>query len=519
MNIKKGTRIKNRYEILYEIGKGGFGTTYKAVDNLVNRLVAIKISDNDLSHEAKILKYLNNVPHISHLYDYFTIEGKHFLVMRLITGKSLSAIQKENGGTIDLALLKQILPSALITLDQMHSYGIIHRDISPGNFILDDDNTLHLIDFGTASVTKQSPLENIKNHLIFNHRGLDAPENKNAEAQGPWTDIYSLCASIVYLMTNSGVPNYTDRLNYDSVPSLLLKSPLTTKMQNAVIKGLAIDINKRYQTIHDFNNDFFGKEVPSTIQGSYSVHYHARTDIGMRPVNQDNFMVDTLFAYAGEDCEIKGYIDCNVDEFHIVALADGVASSNHGELASKAAIQAVSHFIDSYKYSDALPQNLLEEFLNQLNEKIIILGKKLGKTASTISIFAWKNNEFYVANIGDSPIYQLSKNKLICLSTAHTIANEKIKEGKMITPKDLHSITHYLGKENIAGSEMASYKTGTINKGDIFLICSDGVSSMTTETEKVKFMKRDGDKAIKSIFKCTHKHPSMDNCSAIILKF
>lgn len=517
MDLKKGTRLKNRYEILDVIGSGGFGTTYKAIDHLINRFVAIKVSESDLSHEAKILRAINNVPHICHIYDYFIHKNLHCIVMRLVQGKSLSSYQKEHGGTISPANLKTLLPSVLITLDQMHSYGIIHRDISPGNFIVTNDDTLYLIDFGTATALKQSFLFS---QVIFNHKGLDAPEKGNLSAQGPWTDIYSLCATIVYLLTGEGIPLAKDRSVYDNVPSLLVKTGLPSNMQGALRRGLSVETNMRYQSIHDFSRDFFEREDASENNADYyQVHYHAKTEIGSRPINQDNFMIDSLFAYAGEDCEIKGYVDCLRDELHVVALADGVASANHGELASKAAIQAVSHFIDAFKYSDELPLNLLEEFLNQLNEKIISLSKKLGKSASTLTIFLWKNNDYVVANIGDSPLYALSNKKLTKLTTSHTLANEKIKNGETITARDVHSLTAYLGKEGIAGSQLASFKTGTIKKGDIFLLCSDGVSGMLTDEEKARFMKKDGDKAIASIYKCAHKHLNMDNCSAIILKF
>lgn len=517
MEIKPGIKLKNRYEIICILGQGGFGCTYKAIDHLVNRFVAIKASENSLSHEAKILKALHNVPHISHLYDSFSEDGMHFIVMRLVKGKSLTEYQKENGGTIPIDLLKKLLPSALITLDQMHDRGIIHRDICPGNFIINEDNTLYLIDFGTATAIKESALKNLFN---FNHKGLDAPEHLNATAQGAWTDVFSLCATIVYLLTGEGIPLPTDRVTYDPVPGMLLKCSLSTKMQNALIKGLSLDSSRRYQSVHAFAYDFYGRDLQSSnLEETYSVHYHARTDIGTRPVNQDNFMIDKLFAYAGEDCEIKGYIDCAADELHMVALADGVASSNHGELASKATIQAVSHFIDYYQYSEALPQNLLEDFLDQTNEKIIFLSTKLGKTASTLSILMWKNNAFFVCNIGDSPIFRLRKGKLTCLTTAHTLANTKIAKGEPVCAKDLHTLTSYLGKENIAGSQMATLHTGNIEKGDIFLICSDGISEVLTDDEKKKYMKKDGDKAMRAIFNRIQKHPNADNCTAIILKY
>lgn len=517
MELARGARLKNRYEIVEVLGKGGFGTTYKAIDHLVNRFVAIKCSENSLSHEAKILKALNNVPNISHIYDYFVFEKNHYLVMKLIQGKSLSAFRAENGGTININVLKQLLPSALITLDQMHDRGIIHRDISPGNFLVNQDNQLVLIDFGSATSVRESYL---KSNIIFNHKGLEAPENNNLSELGTWTDIYSLCVMIVFLLTGEGIPAPLDRQQYDPVPGMLTRLSLSSKMQNALIHGLSLDRNKRYQSIQLFADEFYGRKEKREEKSTFcSVHYHAKTDIGKRPVNQDNFMVDTLFAYAGEDCEIKGYIDCEAEELHMAAVADGVASSKHGELASKAAIQAVSHLLDYYRKEEGIHETLLEEWMNQINEKIIFLGEKVGKTATTLSVLLWRNDQYWAVNIGDSPIYLLRDGHLEQLSKEHTAAKEKIALGQPVASHDFHTLTRYLGKTNTAGGEMACIKSGQLQAGDIFLICSDGISGCTTLEERKKYMKRDGDRAIKDFYKKAYKHEFMDNCTAIILKF
>lgn len=516
MEYKRGTRLAGRYEIIELIGSGGFGSTYKAIDHLLSRYVAIKCSDKSLSHEAKILKAINDVPHISHIYDYFVYDNRHFVVMRLITGMSLAEFRRLNGGTISVAMIKQLLPSAIITLDQMHERGIIHRDISPGNFIISEDNIMYLIDFGAATSTKELRL---KNHGIFRHAGLESPEQLRDDLQGPWSDVFSLCVTIVFLLTGEGIPSVEDRVKFDPVPGILTRLSLTAKMQNALINGLSPDASKRYQTVKAFAADFFGKSSADTLADKYSVHYHAKTFIGERAVNQDNFMVDTMYAYAGEDCEIKGYIDCNKDEYHVVAIADGVASSHHAELASKAAIQAVSHFIDYNINSDKLAENLIEEFLLQANEKINILSEKIGSTATTLTMFLWKNNEYCIANVGDSPIYRLSKGRLEILSKEHTLAREKIEAGGEPNPRDFHTLTRYLGKKNHAGSDMAHITTGIIESGDIFLLCSDGVAKVIPDNILKRYMKIDGDKSMRKIYTRVSKHSNSDNCTAVILKF
>lgn len=515
--MKKGTLLKNRYQILEEKGHGGFGTVYSAIDQLLGRFVAIKSSSNSLAKEAKLLKELKNVPRISHIYDYFHENGNDYIVMRLLDGKSLAQYYREKGTTLTISEVRPLLTSLCVTLSQMHKCGIIHRDISPGNILITEDNVPYLIDYGTAtSITNH----NLRNILDFSHKGLDAPERKNENQLGPGTDIYSLCATIVFLLSGEGIPDYADRIKYDPLPALLPRLSINSRQQNALLKGLNIDIAKRYNDATTFLQDF---ENNDTIYGESDVKYHinyfAKTDIGKRKINQDNFMIDSFFSYASEDCEISGTFPSSSSHLHIAAIADGVSSSCYGELASKAAIQAISHFIDSYRYSEALPERLLENLLDQLNEKIITLGNKIGHTSSTVTILTWINNHYYIANIGDSPIYLFRNGRLTQLSTPHTKANEMTDNPSEITPSDYHTLTRFLGKKHSAGSQMASYVEGTLNEGDTFFICSDGVTNVSNNEIIRKALKKGGSKALATLWKYAKKSPKQDNCTAIILNF
>ena len=515
--LKKGTRLKGRYEILSPLGQGGFGCVYKALDTLLNCYVAIKVSDKSLSPEAEILKALKDVPYISHMYEHFKLEGKSFIVMRLVSGESLASYHRSLGHALNVSLINEWLPYICMSLYQMHKAGIIHRDLSPGNLMLTPEGALYLIDFGTATSLKN---ESLKNLIIFSHAGLDAPERADHENLGPGTDIYSLCATIVYLLSEEGIPACEDRLKYDPLPSILSRLSLNNRQQNALLKGLHVDINRRYDDVTLFLRDFTGLDMSSPdARINYNIYYTARTDIGRRPVNQDNFMLDGYFSYAGEDCCLKGDFPSDSSHLHIVALADGVAGSSYGDFASKAAIQAVSHFLDAHKYDPALPSRLLEDLFDQINEKILALSKKIGATATTLSVLMWKDGSYYLANVGDSPIYMQRDNKLCRLTHIHTVSEEKKKTGAAISPRDLHTLTRFLGKNNSSGSQMAYFTQGQLREGDKFLICSDGISQALTEENMNSYMKKEGSKALSLLWKKANKNPSMDNCTAIILEF
>lgn len=515
--LKKNDKLKNRYQIISTIGHGGFGTVYKAMDSLVGRYVAIKASKNSLSKEAKILKELKNVPHISHMYEYFKDGNQEYIVMRHITGITLSEYYKNHNMKLSIKELRPMLISICMTLSQMHKHGIIHRDISPGNIMITDDNDVYLIDFGTATSIVDKSLRNV---FSFSHKGLDAPERINEDLLGPGTDIYSLCATVIYLISGEGMPLYSERLKYDIMPSLLLKLPINAKQQNALLKGISIDISKRYKDAMVFLRDFEGdNDILNSSDTKYIVEYVARTDTGKRTINQDNFMIDSYFSYSLDDCQIDGHFPSSASHIHIVALADGVSSSCYGELASRAAMQAVSHFIDNFKYDETLPERLLEDLLDQINEKIITLGNKIGKTASTISVLMWKNNRFYAANIGDSPIYLFSNKRLKRLSTPHTKANEIMQNHSSISAEDYHTLTKYLGKKGIAGSQMASFSYGNIEEGDTFLLCSDGIANISNEEILKRSIKKNGSKALDNLWKYANKSREQDNCTALILKF
>lgn len=544
--LRKGVKLNDRYIIEEVIGAGGFGITYAAFDLLLNSMIAIKEffvdgymkrseknhkevlfpsgsaemervdkSRNNFLREIEIMKALQNVPYISRIRDTFYENGTHYIAMSLLKGKSLEEYMKANGGHIKAANLLQPMEHVLSALYEMHSLGFIHRDISPGNLFLTDGGDLYLIDFGTATcMDTDSPLHSKD---FFEHKGFQAPEYKDIDMQGPWTDIYSLCATVVYLLTGEGVPAPEERLVYDDVPRLILKRGLSNRQQNALIKGLRVDVSARWNDAQDLRVELCGELALDNC--AKEVRYSAATNIGSRKMNQDNLIVDGQFYFEGTDFTKSGIITTSSDEIHLVAVCDGVGGAGSGELASRAAVQALNHFLKQYRSSEILPERLIPELLDQMNEKIVSLCKKIGKTGTTLSFLLWKGNQYYVVNVGDSPLFLLRKRKLQQISVAQTLAASKEMAGIEIGLSDRHTLVNYLGRSAISGSQMMAYSHGYLEKGDTFLLCSDGISNKIDKDRLKRLLGKNEKAAIQSMFRIIERSTNNDNCTAIVVKF
>lgn len=202
-------------------------------------------------HETDILKAVKDIPYVARLKDQFEENGTKYIVLSLIQGEALSGYQKKRGGKLPAAEVLALLQYTFDTLAGLHGLGIIHRDISPGNLMLSEDNVLYLIDFGSASSFRGT--KELQSKQVFQHKGLEAPEHSWPDRQGPWTDIFSLCATMVYLITGEGIAEAKDRQYYDHLPQLLMHSALSSRQQNALMKGLNPDIGPCLRPLREVN--------------------------------------------------------------------------------------------------------------------------------------------------------------------------------------------------------------------------------------------------------------------------
>ncbi len=204
--------LRQRYRLLRQIGSGGMGAVYKAEDSqLGNRVVAIKeMSPRGLSpeetqeategfrREALLLARLSH-PNLPRIHEQFEEDGRWYLVMDFIEGRTLEDYLEDRGGSLPVKEALQLGLQLSNVLGYLHTRQppIIFRDLKPGNVMMTDDN-IYLIDFGIARLFKPGQQ---KDTMAFGSPGYAAPEQYGKAQTTPRSDVFSLGALLHHLLT------------------------------------------------------------------------------------------------------------------------------------------------------------------------------------------------------------------------------------------------------------------------------------------------------------------------------
>jgi formylglycine-generating enzyme required for sulfatase activity len=256
--------LKDRYRALTLLGQGGFGKTFKAVDEDQPRkpLCVIKqfaFSNNHpetrqialklFYEEAQHLETLGKHDQIPELLAYFDVEGQPYLVQQFIDGQDLEQ-ELATAGTFNQTKIRELLESLLPVLDFLHhqSPPVIHRDIKPANIIRRrSDGGLVLVDFGAAKQATQTMLA--KTGTAIGSAEFAAPEQARRKPVFA-SDIYSLGVTCIYLLTQVSPFDLFD-MNQDAWVwrDYLVNNPVDEKLGKALDKMIANSLSQRYQSV------------------------------------------------------------------------------------------------------------------------------------------------------------------------------------------------------------------------------------------------------------------------------
>lgn len=284
--LRKGTRLIGRYTIECVLGQGGFGITYLGMDELHKKKVAIKeffpqgIVTRNIEYEdtvtvtlvgekenydkgkerflkeAQTMAMFSKDKGIVKALDFFEINNTAYIVMEYLEGVTLKQYLRENK-RIDAEDLVELLVPLIEALDEIHSQGLIHRDISPDNIMVLPDGRIKLMDFGAARDYTEFGEKSLS---IVLKPGYAPPEQYQTHGvQGPWTDIYALCATMYKCITGENPPDAIDRLVDDHLKKIsAFGIPVLPQIEEAIIKGMSVAANDRYQNVGDFCEDLYG---------------------------------------------------------------------------------------------------------------------------------------------------------------------------------------------------------------------------------------------------------------------
>ena len=299
--LPPGTILAGKYFLGKVIGEGGFGITYLAWEMNLEVPVAVKeyfpsglatrdtqltggksktvsVMAGDQGHyyqsglrsfeqEARNLAKFQNLPGVVSVKDLFFENQTAYLAMEYIPGITMKQYLHSKGNRLDERTVLRLMRPVLESLDKVHRSGIIHRDISPDNILITADQKVTLIDFGAARMASGNDGKSMT--ILLKHGYAPVEQYQSKGRQGPWTDVYAICATM-YRMISGKVPEEAvDRIENDRVKPLTMLAreenfQVSRRVSDVIQKGLSVSASHRYQNVRSLIQELY--EEPQTVQ-------------------------------------------------------------------------------------------------------------------------------------------------------------------------------------------------------------------------------------------------------------
>ncbi len=282
LQLPPRTVLDGRYLLGRALGQGGFGITYIAWDLDLDCKVAVKeyfprdvctraredwtvqpfSQRNATVYESGLTKFLEegralarfrDHPGVVSVLAFLRSHGTGYIVMGYIEGLTFQQYLENHNGKVAFQVAFQTLIPVMDTLRELHSFGLLHRDISPDNIYITHDQRVKLLDFGAA---RYSLGEQSRSLDVILKPGYAPEEQYRSQGrQGPWTDVYALGATMYRAITGRPPSPALDRLAHDDLaaPSSLAIN-ISPVSEAALLKALALRREDRFQTVSEFQD-------------------------------------------------------------------------------------------------------------------------------------------------------------------------------------------------------------------------------------------------------------------------
>lgn len=257
--------LSGRYEIGERLGSGGMSNVYRATDRILERTVAVKVLAEHLSDDERFVERFRREalavaklihPNIVQVYDTGVDDGRHFIVMEFVEGRSGAQLLRSYG-PLDCETAAEAGIQACAGLDYAHRRGIIHRDVKPGNLMIvggpagGGEMAVKLTDFGIARAIEQTRITQVGS--VVGTAAYLAPEQVRGEEATPATDVYAL-GVVLYQFLTGRLPYEGSSLaelavrqqNEQPLPPSAYNGEVPEALGSAVLRALEGDPARRY---------------------------------------------------------------------------------------------------------------------------------------------------------------------------------------------------------------------------------------------------------------------------------
>jgi serine/threonine protein kinase len=274
-----GTVLKEQYVLGRVLGHGGFGITYLGWDLNLARKIAIKeyfpagvaarMSGNPsvfphskkfenefrwglerYLEEARTVARFQNHPFIVWVQNFFALHGTAYLILEFLEGATLEECLK-SWGNLDFATAFRVMRPVMDALREVHSIGLLHRDISPDNIFVLRNGQIKVIDFGAARYALGQQSQNLS--VILKHGYAPPEQYESRGSQGAWTDVYAVAATMYRCLTGEVPPSSPDRQARDQMQAPSAKGArIAAPQEAALLRALSLRVEERYADMPAF---------------------------------------------------------------------------------------------------------------------------------------------------------------------------------------------------------------------------------------------------------------------------
>jgi len=271
--LSTGSTFAGRYQIIEELGKGGMGKVYKAVDTRIKEKIALKLIKPEISSDRKTLERFGNelklarkIVHknVGRMFDINEEKSTHYITMEYVSGQDLKGLIRQSGQlalSTSISIAKQICEG----LSEAHKVGVVHRDLKPHNIMIDREGEVRIMDFGIARSLKEKGITGAG--VMIGTPEYMSPEQVESKETDQRSDIYSL-GIILYEMVTGRVPFEGDspfsigvkQKSENPRPPKEINDQIPEDLNRVILKCMEKEKESRYQGAGELHSELMKLE-------------------------------------------------------------------------------------------------------------------------------------------------------------------------------------------------------------------------------------------------------------------